>query len=74
MRIEYQTALTQQGHVTHVDARWIGKAEWTDDKAIGTCPDLHVYLKEVGAEGWALCATIPLAQGQATQLVFRRPG
>lgn len=70
--IEYHTALFQQGRITHVDGRWIGTRAPTDPQAVDTCPDLHVYLSRVGGEGWELCGQVPIAQGQATQLVFKR--
>lgn len=71
-KIEYRTALFQQGRITHVDARWIGTSEPTAPNAIDTCPELHVYLCRAGDEGWELCGQLPIAGGQATQLVLKR--
>ena len=38
--------------------------------AIGGLPDLD-FLKDIGAEGWEMCGTIPLPDGYA--MIFKRP-
>ena len=70
--IEYRSAVFQQGRITHVNGQWIGGVEPADPNAIDTCPDLHVYLASAGGEGWELCGTVPMANGNASHLVFKR--
>ena len=71
-QFEYRVAVFQQGHVTHDGGRWVGSIAPTEEGAIDTCMSLQPFLSEAGADGWELCATVPMAGGQASNLIFKR--
>ncbi|MFO0595426.1 MAG: hypothetical protein U0228_08985 [Myxococcaceae bacterium] len=57
---KYLVMAAQQGRATWENGTWLGSVEPTNadsDKALKSCPELHVYLDARGAEGWELVAT-----------------
>lgn len=66
-RFEYLVVHVDGERVLTANGHWQGEAE--DDPA--TCPDLHAYLAEAGAQGWELVAVDPEQAGSAT-LYFKR--
>ncbi|MBI1916952.1 MAG: hypothetical protein HYS12_19765 [Planctomycetes bacterium] len=70
---EYRVCQVQESRVTFVNGKWQGKIPPSHDheEALNTCPEVWIYLRRVGGEGWELASATAVTAKEATyQLLY----
>ncbi len=70
-RFEYLVVQVEGDRVLWSNGHWQGELEEDAIGADESCPDLHAWLADAGAQGWDLVALDPEAPGTA-RLFFKR--
>jgi hypothetical protein len=70
-RFEYLVVHTEGDRVLTANGHWQGTVDQGEPGDRDSCPDLHAYLSEAGAQAWELVAVDPEERGTAT-LYFKR--
>jgi len=71
IRFEYLVVYMEKDRVLTANGHWQGEIPKGEEGDVASCPDLHLYLSEAGAQGWELVALDPEETGTA-QLYFKR--
>jgi hypothetical protein len=70
-RFEYLVVYMENDRVLTANGHWQGTVERGGDGDVDSCPCLHDYLSDAGAQGWEMVAIDPEETGTA-QLYFKR--
>ncbi len=68
---EYMVVDVLDSRVVRSNGHWQGEIESGEAGAVESCPSLHEYLTEAGAQGWELVAVDP-KDVESAQLYFKR--
>ena len=70
-RFEYRVVFMKDDRVLTANGFWQGEVERGEEGDEASCPSLHAWLADAGAQGWEMVALDPEETGTA-QLYFKR--
>lgn len=70
-RFEYLVCYVEADRVLTANGHWQGTVPRGEEGAAESCPDLHGYLADAGAQGWEMVALDPEETGTC-RLFFKR--